>query len=303
MTTRRVAPGRTGDAGDVNAPQVLEFRGADYSKAMRFVFDIDRGNINNLRSWQYPIDFVPRTSRLFQPENGPCGLFAVLQAHVILARRHQSTRESLVTAVLDIMEKFRSQAFAFCQLWDHQSEHLIFFGFESREAAASFLRRTSYLQSRIACLLLAISYVFVAGPALLSTIAAPEPAIARDGHTSLEFVLLLITGTMVDSQVGEYRVVGSTMRTGVVRQQDIGFLDGTNQTRSGEALASPTKRIWVLFTGSHFSVVEQEGDREKGWSWDPYLRSEGERAEIRSTNDVAWKAIKRQYVVQPTNSS
>jgi hypothetical protein len=263
--------------------------GADYDRVMSFLapHSIPPSSLN---LWNVPIDFIPipNANRLLQPQNGPCGLFAVLQAHILLNQTRfsqESPEELLIRSVLDIMEKLRVSAFVFCHWRDPAQKKMLVATFEERDVAANFLRTTDFLHKEKACLHLAISFIFLAGPRLISTQGMPEYGITEQGDTTVPFVLLLITGDWADSAAGETRIIGGRMMVGVIEEQMVGYLQVDRQASDyevGIALSKPTGKVWVQWMGGHFSVLKLVEDEEKRvfWEYDPFLKNTEEAREV-----------------------
>jgi hypothetical protein len=279
-------------------PPFLETRvmtGATYDKLIGFAFHPD----TELASWFTPIDFVGRTLRLYQPLPGPCGLFAVLQAQILMNHKHNPeipTLELLLDSVLDVMSRLRGgNAFIFCQMWSRRERILVFVSTSNRRATRTFLSDSGLLQTRIAAILVVISFVCLAGAPMLSSFSIAEPMIYRDGQTTVPFVLLLITGNVADSAAQDFRVVGSVMYTGVMTTQDIGYLiqdEAQAQDREGESLAHPKEQISVRFFGGHFDAIMYADPEFR--LFDPYDRTPAEWIPIKSVNPIYERLV--QYV-------
>jgi hypothetical protein len=267
----------------------------DYDRVMSFLASpsIRPASID---LWKCPIEFIAvrNAKRLQQPTNGPCGLFAVLQAYILLnSQRFPSDdpESLLIRSVLDIMAKLRTRAFVFCQLWDASAKKMVLVSFEDRGRASSYLRESRLLHTKIGCLLLAISFIFVAGPKLISTQGMPEQAIAQNGDTTVAFVLLLITGEAVDCAAGNTRIVGGKVLVGVLSQQEIGYLQVDREASDytvGRPLSKPTGKVWVQWTGGHFSVVQAA--RGGLLEYDPFLMNNQEAREVNQTHP-AWSEL------------
>jgi hypothetical protein len=62
------------------ACKVNEMRDDQFDRPVNFLFSLG----TDVRSWYSALDFLGPTLRLCQPQPGPCGLIAVLQAYILL---------------------------------------------------------------------------------------------------------------------------------------------------------------------------------------------------------------------------
>jgi hypothetical protein len=239
-----------------------EMRGDVFAKLLSFAFAPD----TDLDSWRTPIHFAGPTYRLYSPHPGPSGLFAVLQAHIILNAKSSpklGPSDLLVDAILDVMSQMRGgQKYIICQVLNVERRSMTFLTTIDRETARLYLHHSGFLQTKLAALLLALSFVCLAGPAMLNSLALREPLIALDGSTSARFVWLLITGVVADHPGRDFRVERSRLQTGVMQKQAIGYLierDGEVQPGVGEALERPEERIWVRDLGGKFDLISWDG--------------------------------------------
>jgi hypothetical protein len=243
-----------------DALDLFELSGDAFDTLLSFSFHPE----TDLASWRIPIHFAGPTRRLLSPFPGPSGLFSVLQASILLNDRLPTkSAHLLIDAVLDVMSQMRGgRSFIFCQIFDLEHKHLLFLTTPDRDTARTFLIESGYLQTQIAALLLALSFVCLAGAAMLSNSATRDPLICRDGSTSARFVLLLISGLAADYPGQDFKVDGLALCSGVMIRQVIGYLierDGENQAVVGDALAKPEEPIWVRDLGSRFDVITWEG--------------------------------------------
>jgi hypothetical protein len=107
-------------------------------------------------------------------------------------------------------------------------------------------------------MLVAISITALAGPALLSMFAMSDTLLYPNGSTTMQFVLLIMTGDAVDHVDCQFNIVGHVCLTGVFVPQDIGLLfvdESEAHSTVGYPLLNPKEKIWVRFTGGHFDVV------------------------------------------------
>ena len=243
--------------------------GENFHKVMGFVSRTTDGRNFMGDQWNGPLEFIPNTIRLKQTRGGPCGLYAVLQAYILKARMENmlSPHELLITAVLDIMDKIRSNTYVFCQLYDLKMERIVIYGVNEREAAANYLRQSGLLYTNIALKLLMISFCFVLGPAMMSTSVTREPFVSeRDQYTSLQFVYFMLTGKVIDEPNDGYQCEhGGLISRGCETQQDIGFIRShptENDVKVGRNLGCPKKDIWVVHNGGHFYAVMRGQDNQ-----------------------------------------
>jgi hypothetical protein len=266
---------------------VNEISGAHFDTLINFVFSPG----TDIAPWCTPVGFVGSTIRLYQPMPGPCGLFAVLQAYILLHRKGRPSlpnHEYLADSVLDIMFRLRrSPVFIFCQIFDPGNKSLLFLSTSDRDAAKNYINDSGFLRTPIAALLLAISFVCIAGPAKLSGLSINEPMLYPDGRTTVQFVLLLITGNVADSASDDLKVVGSSLYTGVLVRQDIGYLIQDEQEAHdhvGEPLAKPKELIWVRFLGGHFDAIAHAQDGFR--LFDPFDQTPAEWIWIKPINAI-----------------
>lgn len=253
--------------------ETYELRDGDFDRVMKFA---GRGLGDN---WVTPFDFFGDTLRLYQPKAGPCGLFAVLQAHIVSIHHSSPTlsnKDLLVEAVLRTMEKLRT-SYTFCQLLDVENKHLVFLATQERSAAEQYLKESGLLQTEIAAKLIAVSLIYLAGPALLSSAAFCDPAVHEDQNTQMHFVLLLLTGFMADTCRDTSVVKNNMLLLGVHTKQDIGLLymdTGNSMGEVGEHLMTASESIWVVYSGGHFFTIEWSASEFR--IWDPFLDNDRE---------------------------
>lgn len=259
--------------------------GENFKKVMSFV------GANSMREhWDVPLDFLGNTCRLWQPYGGPCGLFAVLQANILLVKRSQpelSNMDLLIEAVLTIMIKLRGNAFTFCQLYDENKQQLLILGTNDINTAREYLQLSGWLQTRIAAKLLMISLIYLVGPARMASFALKEVMVDETQNTHLQFVLLMLTGMPIDSVSDRYCCKGGVLMAGVTDRQNIGLLlmnEGEAREKVGYTLSSPIEKIWIIYTGSHFLVIEYY--KEKFRSYDNILDNDSESLELKQVHPL-----------------
>jgi hypothetical protein len=107
--------------------------------------------------------------------------------------------------------------------------------------------------------------------------ALSDGLIHETGWTSVQFVLLMITGDAADSVSDTFAIPGSVIITGVIVPQEIGMVyqnEEDSEDKVGEYLLCPDANIWVRFTGGHFdAIVEHQGEF---LVYDPFLHNEDE---------------------------
>jgi hypothetical protein len=282
-----IVPDRIEKVAEMGELTETEIRGQQFDILVNFVFRPG----TDLNSWQTAIEFVESTFRLYQPEPGPCGLFAVLQAYILLNHKRNpdhSNQDCLIESVLDIMFKLRqSSVYILCHVFDRENKVLIFVSSDKREAVKKFLDESGILATPIAALLLALSFVCLAGPSKLSSLSLNEPMLEADGKTTVQFVLLMITGNMADSASADIRVVASTLYLGVLVRQEIGYLIQDEEEAHdivGDALGKPKELIWVRFLGGHFDVIVYTEDEFR--LFDPFDQTPVEWILIKPMNPI-----------------
>lgn len=212
------------------------------------------------RSWSQPFVFKPESVSLLQYEGGPCGLMAAVQAHVLLLQRQKPSLTSddlLVEAVLEIMSLIRP-CYLFCSRFDPDSQELEWDATQNREEAAKYLHTTKFLKRENAAVLLTVSLAILVGPIWLKSYALPDTFITEDGQTNMTFLLLMISGDILDSYHDGNTVMGGLVIKGALTPRPIGVLsigDRQGVQRSGGAFKKPTHRIWVAYYGGHFTTI------------------------------------------------
>lgn len=233
----------------------LILKGESFSKLMSFVSPTKIPD-----QWRKPIHFVGDTLRLYQYDDGPCGFLAVLQAHILI-NHHKNPKmqkdELLIQAILDVMKKIRN-IYAFCQCFDSENKELMFYVTKSEFEAKEYLKSSEMLQDDISTLLLLVSITYISGPSLLNSFAFKEPFISNNGQTSIQFVLLLLTGMAVDSLNDCHSVQGGIFFSGVLTEQEIGFIivdEIEAYSKVGFPFLAPKEKIWIVYYGGHFTTI------------------------------------------------
>ena len=230
-------------------------KGQSFSKLMSFVSTTEIGE-----QWKKPIQFVGETLRLYQYDDGPCGFLAVLQAHILINHSRNakmSNDDLLIQSILDIMKKIRS-IYAFCQCFDNENKELMFYTTKSESEAREFLINSGILEVDISLLLLLISIAYISGPSLLNSFAFRDSFISNNGQTSINFVLLMLTGMPVDSLSDFHSVQGGIFFSGVLTEQEIGFIivdEDESYSKVGFPFLAPKEKIWIIYYGGHFTTI------------------------------------------------
>jgi hypothetical protein len=163
------------------------------------------------------------------------------------------------------------RAFIFCQMVDTAAKSMIFLATTSRRIARTYLWESGLLHTSHAALLLVISFVCLAGSAVLSSAGVADPLIGEDGCASRRFVLLLTTGSLADVPTEEFQVAAALVLPGVPLKQAIGFVvdDEIGNGSVGDTLIRPDDRIWIRELDDHFDlIIEVDGVLRRFDPWD-----------------------------------
>jgi hypothetical protein len=104
----------------------------------------------------------------------------------------------------------------------------------------------------------AVSLATLAGPIWLSYFAIPGAFITENGQTSLPFVLLPISGRILDSYHDGNTLMGGIVVKGAAHPVRIGVVSISEfQTyqRLERTFTAPTERIWLGCYGGHFTTI------------------------------------------------
>jgi hypothetical protein len=241
------------------ALEVYTVTGEGFDRLFGFAFHPSA----DLAAWHAPLAFMVSTIRLCHPNPEPSALFAALQAYILDNVRHTPdlpSAHALIDSVLDAMSHMRGgRAFLFCQVIDRDARAMTFLATPSRRAARTYLWESGLLQTDRAALLLAVSFVCLAGSAVLSSAGVAEPLIGEDGCASARFALLLTTGSLADVATQEFQAIGSAVLPGVPLKQAIGFVvDGEVGNGSvSDTLIRPDDRMWVRDLGCGFDLLAE----------------------------------------------
>lgn len=226
-----------------------------YSKVMKFVCN---GSIPD--KWVQPFVFKPKSTCLWQYKDGPCGLFAAIQAYINLLIKKNSkipSQKLLVDAILMIQQQIRP-CFVFCTNFDPQAKRIEWVSTQSQSEAEKFLITSDFLSRENATILFTISIAILVGPIWLNSYAIPDTFITEDGQTNMTFVLLMISGEILDSYHDGNSVMGGIVIKGALVPQRIGLLsinDTEGFQKRGMRFGSPTERIWIAYYGGHFTTI------------------------------------------------
>jgi hypothetical protein len=190
--------------------ETVEVTGADAANLAKAIYEHDftkSNDLSGLASWRQPIDFWPDSDKLCQINAGPCGLFAVLQAHIILDQLTANPCEwdkqaALHRAVVAVFSCVSSHFF-FCTDFSTADPSACQFTFaiiESPEAALAFVA-DGYLLRGNACALIIVG--LVASRTGLRDIAVPEkPMIDETQCLDLMGVYWMLTGAKTEEEIG-----------------------------------------------------------------------------------------------------
>lgn len=247
-----------------------------YEKMMSYVVD---GPVP--QSWKQPFYFKQGSSSLVQKLSGPCGLFAALQAHIIKKSGEcpQLTPHQLLwESMLEIMKKVRG-TYVFCTLVDSVNHRIAWKATTDLRTAQYFLANSRWTDDPQATLLFVLSITILVGPVWLRYFSIPDHIIDETGYTNITFVLLLLTGEILDSYIDNYGSIGGMASKGTTVQPDIGLLSNAECTvyqKIGNFFTHPKLNIWVAYYGAHFTVMisNQQGNFEfdslSKYPWVPF---------------------------------
>jgi hypothetical protein len=238
----------------------VQLSGSAYTKFSRAVFRGRRGSdLGDLTLWHQPLVYFPGTNLLHQTSAGPCGIFAVLEAQIVVQLFSGSTNVDLDLAlrdsVLDLLSRV-SPHYVFCVNFDHSRQTCDFDVTDSRDMAHAFLLERDYLAAPRAALLLTLGVIFAA--AGLAELRLPdEPYIEEDQYAALIFVMLMLNGTDGDDAIEALKEAGFVSNA----QKEIGIkvlrsrIPGVRGT-----WLNPMARFFVCHSTNHFiTVVMIEG--------------------------------------------
>ena len=247
-----------------------------YSKIMGYIVD---GAVP--QSWKQPFYFKEGSSSLVQKLSGPCGLFAALQAHIINNHSiypNYTPHQLLWESMIEIMTKIRG-TYVFCTYVDPASKRIAWKSTSDKRQAQAFLGSSRWTDDPQATFLFVVSITILVGPVWLRYFSIPDHIIDETGYTNLTFVLLLITGEVLDSYIDNNGSVGGMASKGTTVQPDFGLLSNaecTDYQKIGHFFTRPKKNIWIAYYGAHFTVMisTQSGNYEfdslSKYKWVPF---------------------------------
>ncbi|OHT05600.1 hypothetical protein TRFO_26609 [Tritrichomonas foetus] len=209
--------------------------------------------------WIQPFTFKTHSYSLFQKEDGPCGLLASLQAYICISLRvnpNVSPDDLLIEAILDIMYKIRRN-FVLASKIDLENHYIEFYSTQNRKTAHDFLKNSKWYLSENASLLFVYSIVILLGPVWLDSYAFSDLFIIN-GQTSLNFVLLLLTGDVLDSFHDGNIITNGVVFKGALSEQEIGFVsisDSQAYQNIGNYFSHPLQSVWIGYYGGHFTTI------------------------------------------------
>lgn len=217
-------------------------------------------------SWKQPFIFIGDTYALRQLKGGPCGLIASVQAHMLLLLRQcpdLDKEELLIEALLNILYLIRP-CFVICTEIDFDNRMVKYFATNERALAKKFIISNRWYDNPEATLLYTYSIAILTGPVLLRHFALPETFITEDGQTNITFVILMITGQLLDSYHDGNAIMGGIVIKGSESPQQIGIVsisETLNFQNSGEYFKKPVEKIWVAYYGGHFTAIVKDNDQ------------------------------------------
>lgn len=284
------------------------FQGDTATKIFKFILPASKVVFMKVPdSWICPLTFVKNSYKLYQKEAGPCGLFAVLQAYMIMTSKFNNEfgpEEALYESILEIMLKLH-RSYAFCTDFSLGSDEIAksknrFIELQitdSKEEALNFLKKTNYTSQKNTAILLVISFAFLAGPKLLSCYAYKETFITDVETTDVHFVYLLLTGQAIDIPCDGCTNVGGILCSGIKEQPSIGFLSvnediaNENEEQSKEIgfhFKHPMIQSWVIHYSNHFTALSRE-ENGKFYEYNNFTNSVASK-ELNSKHPL-WKRL------------
>ena len=226
----------------------------DYKKTMGFITD------KPIKPpWKQPFEFKGSSICLFQRSGGPCGLFAVVQSYIHyinMYNQNLTANQLLIEAILAIQSRISSY-YAF-PLLDDQNMTISYSLTDNIDTARSFLSSGDWLHNQNAIINFLISIVILTGYERLQSYAIPDTFITEDGQTNLTFVLLALSGSILDSYHDNNCDVGGMILKGATQQQTIGVISlGSSDMYQplGNNFLKPKTGIWVAYYGGHFTSI------------------------------------------------
>lgn len=216
------------------------------------------------KEWEQPFTFKSNSYALYQRDGGPCGLISSLQSYICLSLQknpNSSPEILLINAILDIMYKIR-KSYVICVNIDDQNKYVDWFGSTDRQYVFDYLYNTKWYLQTNATILFTFSIVILLGPVWLNTYSFPDTFISN-GQTNLTFVLLLLTGDVLDSFHDGNILADGLVLKGATKEQPVGFVsisESDEYQNVGKYFSNPTKNIWLGYYGGHFTTILKTND-------------------------------------------
>ena len=210
-------------------------------------------NLNDLKSWFNPISFYPNSTILHQPQAGPCGLYASLQAYIELIKNRDSVFDPiflLYSSILQIQQIIGS-GFNFC-IEISSNKFKIYQTQDYDEALCYLLEKSLFLEEK-GCLLLTISFIYCSfHQDWFSSVSTPF--IDQNGNTQMILVFLLLLGNFSNETIDKIE-----SKEYDFKQQDIGLVIIHNEL--GGKNFNENSNIFVTYKNFHFFVIIKEYDQ------------------------------------------
>lgn len=215
-------------------------------------------------NWSQPFTFKPHSYALYQRGDGPCGLLSSIQANICISVHdfpNAKPESLLVNAILDIMYKIR-KCFVICTNIDENSKTIEWFSSQDKKTASEFIIKKKWYLEQNATVLFTTSIVILLGPVWLNSYCFSDPFIL-EGQTNLTFVLLLLTGDVIDSFHDGDIITNGVVFKGALTEQPVGFVsisESEEYQSVGLRFSNPTKNIWLGYYGGHFTTIVKLSD-------------------------------------------
>lgn len=215
-------------------------------------------------NWSQPFTFKPHSYALYQRGDGPCGLLSSLQANICISLKdfpNAKADELLVNAILDIMFKIR-RCFVICTKINDDTKTIEWLSSQDKKTASDFIYNKKWYLEQNATLLFTYSIVILLGPVWINSYCFSDPFIL-EGQTNLTFVLLLLTGDVIDSYHDGDVITNGVVFKGALSEQPVGFISisESDEFQSvGLRFSNPTKDIWLGYYGGHFTTIVKLSD-------------------------------------------
>lgn len=252
----------------------IELQNDEYDRFSKIVYldDFNKSNLSNLKNWEQPLKYQSNSDVLRQTKGGPCGLFAVLDAHIVLKRNEPETASSsqehlLYSLILDIFKRVSTYSnskesekevkYVFCDGFDPGRRFIHFQYTESIDEAYAFLMQSNYTEAYNACLMITISIILASlginedGNCAFQNV--PEnPYIYGDKMTSMALVWLMLNGSTDSINL---KMTEDSNYSGLTQKQiGIKVLSNPDKRVVGTWL-NPDASIFVCHMHCHFFVV------------------------------------------------